>query len=370
MKNIIVKTASIGLLLAASLATAQSALPTVNADGTPFTQEQLMQKMMGSYVEGSHTYDAVAWPLFVGAAQAGLCKDTVYRIGYSPRVVDAKLEEAYIGGTGRIPVVTVGYVVPQSPAGLAGLKEGDRILSANGTPLLTSGRNLSKKNVAILDAAAEQSAVSGTDMTLEVMQGSTPKQLRFKPVKSCNLTISSLPDAGRFNDTPDPTQVSISPSVMDQASDDVERQIVFAYAMSKNVSGSAQTKQTVGKMFKVLGTVSSLLPLAVPVDPSILGAVAGTEALANAGSAATNAIGRSGTAKDDKTALLILASVGINAQDVVDFWEKYMSSDANAVVYRWVNGSAMTEKRLNAIREVAAQEKSAQVQAPSGGNGG
>lgn len=357
MKNTTLNLISLAALLVASTGQAQSAMPTVNPDGTPFSQEQLMQKMMGSFVEGSNTYDAVAWPLFTGAAEAGLCKDTVYRTGYAPRVIDAKLEEAYIGGTGKIPVVTVTYVVPQSPAGLAGLKTGDTILSANGKSLVTSGRGISKKNAAILDEAATMAASTGSDMTLEVMKGSTLKQLRFKPVKSCNLTISTLPDAGRFNDSPDPTQVTISPTVMEQASDDTERRIVIAYAMSKNVSGSVAAKRNVGKVFKVLGAVASLAPLAVPVDPSLFGAIAGTETLANLGGAAANSVGNSGTAKNDKVALAILASAGIKAQEVVDFWEKYMASDSNAIVLKWVNGSAMTEKRLDEIRQVATQEQ-------------
>ncbi len=315
-----------------------------------------MQGVLGSYIKGSVAHEDVAWPLFTGAASAGLCKDTVYRTGYTPRVVDGKMEEAYIGSTGIIPGMTVHYVVPNSPAALAGLKENDQIAAINGRMTPTAGKNISKKFAEMFQDAVDLAGVNGGQVELDVKQGSELKRITFKSVKSCNLSISSIPDAGRFTEEPDPTKVMISQTVMEQTTDDVERQIVIAYAMSKNLSGAVAAKRNINRFAKMLDTAMQLAPLALPISPSMLGYGTATTMIAPAGNAAASMFAGSKSGKNDEISLLVLKSAGISAQRVVEFWEKYMASDSNAMVLKWVNGSAMTESRLNAIREVASKE--------------
>ncbi len=262
-----------------------------------------------------------------------------------------------------MPGANVHYVVPNSPIALAGLQVKDVILSVNGQSLPTSGNGLSKKISAQLISATDLAGSSGGKVELVVMQGSAVKTISVKPVKSCNLTISSLPDAGRFNDTPDPSQVMVSPTIMEQAANDVERQIVMAYAMSKNLSGAVAAKKNINRFAKMLDTAITYAPLVVPVDPSVLGygnmthGLPGTAAmLGMAGSVAANSASAMKSGKNDEISLAILKTVGISAQQVVDFWEKYMASDSNSMVLKWVNGAAMSPTRLDAIRAVAVQE--------------
>jgi hypothetical protein len=58
----------------------------------------------------------------------------------------------------------------------------------------------------------------------------------------------------------------------------------------------------------------------------------------------------------DELSLAILKASGISASQVLAFWEKYLNSDANSMVFKWVNGSAMTKARLDVIRAEAAQD--------------
>lgn len=365
MKNITRTYFLVGLVSMAVLsqAQAQQAIHVGNADGTPVTQADIMKDVLGSYIKGSVAYEDAAWPLFIGAADAGLCKDTVYRTGYAPRVIEAKMEEAYIGSTGIIPGVTVHFVVPNSPAAQAGLKENDQIVTINGRSTPTTGKSISKKFAEQFQEAVDSAGSSAGLVELEVKQGADVNRISFKAVKSCNLTISSLPDAGRFTEEPDPSQVMVSQTVMEQASDDVERQIVLAYAMSKNLSGAVAAKRNINRFAKLLDTAVQLAPLALPVSPSMLGFGSTAAMIAPTGSAAANLFSGSMTGKNDQISLAILKSAGISAQQVVAFWEKYMASDSNAMVLKWVNGSAMSKSRLDTIRQAAAIEQTVTAQA-------
>lgn len=359
------------LVLSSSITNAQEAVRMTNPDGSPITQGQAMQNILGSHVNRSSPYEDVAWPLFTGAASAGLCKDVTYRTGYTPSVIDAKMEEAYIGSTGIIPGANVHYVVPNSPIALAGLQAKDVILSVNGRSLPTSGKGLSKKISEQFNDAVLLAGNNGTLVDLEVMQGSAAKKLSVRPVKSCNLSVSSQPDAGRFNDTPDPSQVMVSPTIMEQAANDVERQIVMAYAMSKNLSGAVAAKKNISRFAKLLDAAIAYAPLVMPVDPSLLGygnmtrgLPGAAEMVGMAGSVAANSASAMKSSKNDEISLAVLKSAGIGAQQVVDFWEKYMASDSNSMVYKWVNGAAMSPSRLDGIRAVALQENSQKASNP------
>lgn len=360
MKTSLLSLTLLSAVIFANTTQAQQAVTMTNADGTPMNQAELTEKILGSYVGGGDntTYAGVAWPLFTHAADAGLCKDVVYRLGYTPKVLDSKLEESYVGSTGKFPGLTVNYVTPNSPIALAGLKENDVFVSVNGETIKTTGRNISRNFAEMLDDATNLAAGNGGQVTLEVLQGTSIKTLKVAPVKSCNLTISSAPDGGRFNDEPDPKKVLVSQTVMEQASDDVERQIVIAYSMSKNLSGAVATKRNINKTAKFLNNVLAFAPLALPVNPSMLGmAGMGLGGLVQpAGNAIAGVASGSKAGENDEISLAVLKSAGISAQQVVDFWEKYLESDSNSIVLRWVNGSDMTDKRLNKIRLVAQQE--------------
>jgi membrane-associated protease RseP (regulator of RpoE activity) len=322
-------------------------------NGVQANQSELMQNILGSYIKGTTTYEDTAWPLFVSAAQTGLCKDTVYRTGFTPRVIDTKMEEAYIGSTGILPGVTVNFVIPKSPADIAGLKENDQVATINGQSTPSSGKNISKRFSAMYEEAIALAGKSDSAVTLEVRRGNEIKQLRITPVKSCNLTISALADGGRFMENPDPTQVMVSPSVMDEATDDTERQIVIAYAMAKNLSGAVAAKRNANRAAKFLGNALQFAPLVMPVDPTIyMGAILADPATKAAG----ELFAASKNGNSDELSLAILKASGISASQVLAFWEKYLNSDANSMVFKWVNGSAMTKARLDVIRAEAAQD--------------
>lgn len=322
-------------------------------NGAQANQTELMQNILGSYIKGTTTYQDTAWPLFVSAAQAGLCKDTVYRTGYIPRVIDSKMEEAYIGSSGILPGVTVNFVIPKSPADMAGLKENDQVATINGQATPSSGKYISKRFSEMYEEAITLAGKSGGGVELEVRRGTEIKLLRITPVKSCNLTISALADGGRFIENPDPTQVMVSAAVMYEATDDTERQIVIAYAMAKNLSGAVAAKRNANRAAKFLGTVMQFAPLAMPIDPSVyMGAMLADPATKVAGE--LFAARKNGDS--DELSLAILKASGISANQVLAFWEKYLNSDANSMVFKWVNGSAMTNARLDVIRAKAAQE--------------
>ncbi|WP_297800006.1 M48 family metallopeptidase [Arenimonas sp. GDDSR-1] len=322
-------------------------------NSTQANQPELIQNILGSYIKGTTTYQDTAWPLFVSAAQAGLCKDTVYRTGFSPQVIDTKMEEAYIGSTGILPGVTVNFVIPKSPADIAGLRENDQVAIINGQATPSSGKNISKRFSEMYEEAITLAGKSGGGIELEVRRGTEIKQLKITPVKSCDLTISAMADGGRFMENPDPTQVMVSPAVMDEATDDTERQIVIAYAMSKNLSGAVAAKRNANRAAKFLGTVMQFAPLAMPVDPTVyMGAMLADPATKMAG----ELFAASKNGNSDELSLAILKASGISANQVLTFWEKYLNSDANTMVFKWVNGSAMTKARLDVIRAKAAQE--------------
>ena len=350
------------ILLTAALVALQSTAQAQSVslgNATPPNQAEIMQGVLGAYVKGSTTYQDTAWPLFVNAAAAGLCQDTVYRTGFSPRVVDAKMEEAYIGSTGILPGVTVHYVVPNSPAAQAGLKENDQVASVNGRPAPASGKNISKKFSEMFEEAVANAGKTGGAVELEVNQAGQIKRISLTPVKTCNLSISALADAGRFMEQPDPTQVLVSQAVMEQAADETERQIVIAYAMAKNLSGAVAAKRNVNRFASALNTAMLFAPLALPVDPTVmgLGTVLGG-GIEPVGHVAANLFAATKSGKADEISLAILKASGINAIQVLAFWEKYLASDSNSMVLKWVNGSAMTKARLDVIRKAANTEQS------------
>lgn len=137
---------------------------------------------------------------------------------------------------------TVEAVVPASPAEQAGLKVGDRILSANGAPLLAEaeaddGRK-ARGDYETMGAAlkALDAALVAGPVTLGIEREGHPETVTLTPVQGCPAAIQLLPsnkrDAGA-----DGRLISLTTAMVDFTRDDDELAAVIGHELAHNGLG-------------------------------------------------------------------------------------------------------------------------------------
>lgn len=209
-------------LLVASCTT----VPAVEKDRAAiWTQHTASQVAMPETVGARQRLHTVAFPILRTAVEFCEVTRPYFGLSIAGRRGPARTKVGAKGGSHSAAAgATVSYAIPGSPADLAGVREGDIVLSSNGVPLPQGFQ----KSQFLFDAAER---TDGYLLRLIIRRGAVRRNIQISPVEICDievgLTISATTAAwARSN------KVTVSDRMLRFAASDDE----LAFAISHEVS--------------------------------------------------------------------------------------------------------------------------------------
>lgn len=272
----------------------------------------------------SQVFDAV-WPL--QTANAELCEtQAAYLPGFMAMGVD--------DGTG----VRILQVASQSPAELAGLREGDFITSINGEP--TNHRKASRAGEQF-NAAYDEAITRSEPMVVEITRDGSPMAVEIASVPACDFRMLYT---GQLIPTLVQDNIVLVGTGLDQYAANPEQMRMylsrdFAHVLLKHREQRGKT----ANRYNRLSDAASFLTGGR--TPAVHGA-----AIANWKHAPQQDIAA------DRLGLYLVARTGDDITDAPTYWEAIFAQHrGNAVVSRLLNTGRGSPERLEAIKETTAE---------------
>lgn len=270
----------------------------------------------------------VSWTL--ARANADLCPVNRRRAGWTLQSASQyggelrPLAEARYGLDGDLPGVLAAPA--DSPAGEAGLAQGDLILSVNGQPLSRGEDGVEsydglQANIAVLDAAAARGPVS-----LWVRRDGVERDVSVRPVLAC-VYPTQVEVTGTLRSRADGRNIFISDGMVSVAADDDQLAFVLAHELAHAV-------------------------LEHRTQPD----VTGTRGASNWAISLRRGLSLSAEADADKAGLFLLTRAGFDPWRSVEFLTRYEEADRGAR-YAQVNRGGVYESassRRRALQPVLA----------------
>ncbi len=350
------KTLLIFILTSLLVACAAPTTRPVEIDKKAEDAEALLQRELAfeGFLEDELRIKRVAQPILLSATE--LCKDkTRYDSG-------ATFTSAGAYGKDFEPVVTkflgiqgnelgLLHVIPGSPADLAGLKRGDRLISVNGfvipdtkeAPAELGKRALEwLKNPAPLVTVYARKAASGLQTAQAVVT----------PVKACDFPAFLVMQES-LNAYADGKAIAIFRGMLRFANDN-ELAIVIGHELAHNFMGHIEA----GQRNNVLGTIAEIIAASrgIPTQGAL-------------GSAIALAFSPAFEAEADYVGLYVLARAGIAIQDAPKFWRRMAAANPAGISQRGMIAShPATSARFVAlektVQEIEAKRAAGQPLVP------
>ncbi len=350
------KTLLIFILTSLLVACAAPTTRPVEIDKKAEDAEALLQRELAfeGFLEDELRIKRVAQPILLSATE--LCKDkTRYDSG-------ATFTSAGAYGKDFEPVVTkflgiqgnelgLLHVIPGSPADLAGLKRGDRLVSVNGfvipdtkeAPAELGKRALEwLKNPAPLVTVYARKTASGLQTAQAVVT----------PVKACDFPAFLVMQES-LNAYADGKAIAIFRGMLRFANDN-ELAIVIGHELAHNFMGHIEA----GQRNNVLGTIAEIIAASrgIPTQGAL-------------GSAIALAYSPAFEAEADYVGLYVLARAGIAIQDAPKFWRRMAAANPAGISQRGMIAShPATSARFVAlektVQEIEAKRAAGQPLVP------
>ena len=239
------------------------------------------------------------------------------------------LEEA-LNERGIDEVITVRYVVPDSPADLAGLEKGDQLMGINGDAIPTRGLRPTKYAMNHLKKAL----IPDEPNRLLVRRAGQEIELEVEPVEAAYYGLIVWPHSEVFAET-DGKMLFLSQSLLEMADDYKQLSYICAYAVAKGVMRHAKMKKSnmsIGSIFDIAAFVYGINTMG---------------AFENMGRKAHQLAFE---VEADMIALYILANAEIDISEYPAFWEETLP------IYRRDRSLVkMDSERLGHMRKTIAE---------------
>lgn len=229
------------LLMAALLASASEAAATTQAEATLSRIQVEDQRVM-----------TVAHRL--ASRGTALCSDGIAPLagvrvhvrGQYAESLRADAERLF--GLGDYPVVLA--IAQDGPAYLAGLRQGDALLSLNEADLRIQTGAEGYPAVERFDAALERS-LRGGPVRIRYQRGGETRSVVFSGQSGCASKVELVPGR-RLNASADGRIVQISTAVLLEAADDAELAFILAHEMSHNILRHADQLDRTGRSARAI----------------------------------------------------------------------------------------------------------------------
>ena len=283
----------------------------------------------------------IAAPLLINNAE--LCKSQARNLlGFT-----AKNRYSYPGEYNEAAHVAFGMgdrlqvtgVLAGSGAAQAGLRRGDRLISAGSKPL-PSGPNAST-----LAGAVFGPLVAGhASLPMGIERDGASKQLTIPVTRACGFGIE-LGNADNFNSYADGTRVMVTRGMIGFIRDDDELAYLLAKGMAHNILGHAASQRNASTIGSIIDNLVAVKP-----DTSML-----------IGSGGIKAMPQDLDAAADRLAIYLLARAGYNIDDVSPFVKRLAATHPATVLNGYVANHPATAFRVAAIEKAVTEVKGKQA---------
>lgn len=283
----------------------------------------------------------VAAPLLINNAE--LCKTQARNLlGFT-----AKNRYSYPGEYNEAAHIAFGMgerlqvtgVLSGSGAAQAGLRRGDRLLTAGAKPL-PSGPNASTLAGAVFGPLVSAHA----SLPMGVERDGNNKQLTIPVTRACGFGIE-LGNADNINSYADGTRVMVTRGMMNFSHGDDELAYLLATGMAHNILGHATTQRNASTIGSIIDNLVTVKP-----DTSML-----------IGSGGIKAMPQDLDAAADRLAVYLLARAGYDIDGIAPFWKRLATSHPVTVLNGYVANHPATAFRVAAIEKSVAEVNAKQA---------
>jgi hypothetical protein len=226
-------------------------------------------------------------------------------------------------------------VLNGSGAAKAGLRQGDRLLAAAGTPLPEGPNALSKAGGVFGPIVAKQAS-----LPLSIERGGKPRDLTIPVTRACAFGIE-LGNADNINAYADGSRVMVTRGMLGFARNDDELAYVVARTMAHNMLGHAAAQRNAATIGSIIDNLTAITP-----DTSMLIGSGGIKAMPAAEDVAA-----------DRLAVYLLARAGYRYEGASAFWKRLAAAYPAKVLNGYTANHPATAMRVVAIDKAVGEVK-------------
>jgi hypothetical protein len=282
----------------------------------------------------------VAAPLLINNAE--LCKAQARNLlGFT-----AKNRHSYPGDYNEAAHIAFGMgerlqvtgVLAGSGAAQAGLRRGDRLITAGSRPL-PSGPNASTQAGAVFGPLVSAHA----SLPMGVERDGAGKQLSIPVTRACGFGIE-LGNSDNINSYADGSRVMVTRGMINFVKGDDELAYLLAKGMAHNILGHAGSQRNASTIGSIIDNLVSVKP-----DTSMLIGSGGIKAMPPELDAAA-----------DRLAVYLLVRAGYNVDGLPAFWKRLSTTVPATVLNGYVANHPGTAARVTAIDKAVVEVKGKQ----------
>ena len=282
----------------------------------------------------------IAAPLLIDNAQ--LCtKHARNLLGFT-----AKNRYTYPGQYNEAAWVVLGMgerlqvtnVLNGSGAARAGLRQGDRLVAAGGTPLPEGPNALSQAGAVFGPIMSKQAS-----LPLTIERNGNQRDLTIPVTRACAFAIE-LGNADNINAYADGSRVMVTRGMLGFAQNDDELAYVVARTMAHNMLGHAATQRNAATIGSIIDNLTAITP-----DTSMLIGSGGIKAMPVADDVAA-----------DRLAIYLVARAGYRIDGASAFWKRLAATYPARILNGYTANHPSTTQRIAAIDKTVAEVKAKQ----------
>lgn len=341
MKKQIQKLFPLMVLLLAACATPQTRMPTTAQQDVDFETQKQMELVIEAWLQEQGRLQTVSSKILTSGAP--LCGEEVapYFGVHAWNIDDVAPDWRMPAATryGLDDTLRVAFVVPGSPADVAGLKQGDVIVSLNDKPIV-----LGKEAKKLYDENLRGAAKLGT-VDFVVRRESTEQRLQVIPVNACDFN-TRLARGSEKNAYADGKNIVIYQGMMEFFKTDDEVALVVSHELAHNAMKHLDAKQT-------NATIGGLLGLVLDVAAAV-GGVNTNGNFSKLGSGlAAGAYSVQFEQEADYVGLYFMKLAGYKIDDAANFWRRMAMADPRAITMK--SSHPTSPERFVAIETVVQE---------------
>jgi len=242
---------------------------------------------------------------------------------------------AVLGMGERLQVTNV---LNGSGAAKAGLRQGDRLVAAAGTPLPEGPNALSQLGAVFGPIMAKQAS-----LPLSIERNGNGRDLTVPVTRACAFVIE-LGNADNINAYADGTRVMVTRGMLGFAQNDDELAYVVARTMAHNMLGHAATQRNAATIGSIIDNLTAITP-----DTSMLIGSGGIKAMPVADDVAA-----------DRLTIYLLARAGYRIDGASAFWKRLAATYPARILNGYTANHPSTTQRIAAIDKAVAEVKTRQ----------
>jgi len=229
-------------------------------------------------------------------------------------------------------------VLAGSGAARAGLRQGDRLVAAGGTPLPEGPNALSQAGAVFGPIMSKQAS-----LPLSIERNGNQRDLTIPVTRACAFAIE-LGNADNINAYADGSRVMVTRGMLGFAQNDDELAYVVARTMAHNMLGHAATQRNAATIGSIIDNLTAITP-----DTSMLIGSGGIKAMPVADDVAA-----------DRLAIYLVARAGYRIDGASAFWKRLAATYPARILNGYTANHPSTTQRIAAIDKTVAEVKAKQ----------